>query len=69
MENLELKEIKWDWRGLINKFEAAGGIFLDVPDRNTYNAYDSIHLNSSDAAKFSKDLAEQIVQYLKKTSQ
>lgn len=69
MENLELKEIKWDWRGLIKKFEAAGGIFLDVPDRNTYNAYDSIHLNSRDAAKFSKDLAEQIVQYLKKTSQ
>ena len=65
MENLELKELKWDWRGLIRKFEAAGGVFLDVPDREAYNAYDSIHLNSRDAAKFSKDLAEQIAQHLK----
>ena len=69
MENLEMKELKWDWRDLIRKFEAAGGVFLDVPDRNAYNAYDSIHLNSRDAAKFSKDLTEQIVQYLKKTPQ
>lgn len=66
MEQLETQESAWDLKGLIQAFEAAGGIYLEVANRDQYNAYDSIHLASDESKKLSTDLAEKIHFHLQK---
>ena len=60
MEKLEIQESAWNLKALIKAFEAAGGIYLEVANRDSYNAYDSIHLASGESKKLSADLAEKI---------
>jgi hypothetical protein len=65
MEDLE-RNSAWDWKKTIQVFRDAGGIYLEIDNRDQYNAYDSIHLASGDSKKLSEDLAKKIEMYLKK---
>ena len=45
------------------EFEMNGGIWLDF-SKNEYHSYDGSHLDKKSAVQFSRDLADQISQYL-----
>ena len=63
MEKLENDRGKCDFKLFQKRLEAAGGVWLAVKDRNSYNSYDGAHLERYDANKLSADLAEQIKAY------
>ena len=66
LEKMELSLADWNLDKFKAQFRKSGGIFLEISDRESYNAYDAVHLNSQDAQKLSKDLAEKIDTHLNK---
>lgn len=68
MEALENEMGKCDFSIVKTMFENAGGIWLDVPEREKYNAYDASHLGSGESRKLSADLAEKIKEHIRQRS-
>ena len=60
---------KCDFSIVKTMFESVGGVYLDVPEREKYNAYDASHLASGESRKLSKVLAEKIHAHIRKKLQ
>lgn len=69
MEALENEMGKCDFSIVKTMFESVGGVYLDVPEREKYNAYDASHLASGESRKLSKVLAEKIHAHIRKKLQ
>ena len=60
LQALEEAVPNWDMKKFKSQLESAGGVYLEIPERETYVGYDAVHLASADAERLSKVLAEQI---------
>lgn len=65
MEALENERSGFNEARFVERFEAAGGIWLRVPDRFAYFSYDGSHLHKHAAKKFSRDLAREMARTLR----
>ena len=63
MDTLENESGKCDFALIRNSIEQAGGIWLDVDDRESYNSYDSSHLASHEAIRLSQDLSDKVAKH------
>lgn len=63
MDKLENKSKKINFASMRKQIEAAGGVWIEIEDRSSYNSYDSSHLSSEEARRFSKYLARKIGDY------
>lgn len=54
VEALEEELLGWDLAGFVRDFEAAGGEWIEVPERGSYTTYDQIHLVVPEAERFSR---------------
>ena len=59
MDRLELEESGFDDAGFVARFEAAGGIWIEL-ERGQYHTYDGSHLHENSAKKLSIAIAELI---------
>lgn len=65
LQKMELATPGFDLKKFKSLFEKNGGIFLEIANRESYNAYDAVHLSSADAKRLSKEVAEKMYARLK----
>ena len=66
MDKLENECGKCDFALIQQTVEKSGGIWLEVDNRETYNSYDSSHLESAEAIRLSEDLSDKVAAYFRK---
>ncbi len=59
IRHLEEERGGFDEAGFVERFEEAGGIWIDLPN-DAYRTYDGNHMEHQSARRFSRDLARQI---------
>ena len=64
LEALEMNPAYYPEAALKAQFQAAGGLWLDLPNRAQYETYDGNHLDAASARQLSKDLGQALRQAL-----